>query len=237
MEKVLLINPYNPESDHIQPPLGLGYLATALRKANITVSICDANKLKISPRNLQKVISGEKPSFDGFQFYTANYSYIKEGLALIKKISPETLTLVGGPYPSALPAITMKEMGQNLDYAFAGEAEIGLPLLIQKKAALEKIPGLIFRQNAKVTVNPLLFHPHLDDFDFPAWDLLKPETYPASQHGAFFKNFPIAPILTTRGCPFNCSFCAGKVNTGSLLRKRSVGNVIKEIKYNRKFDF
>ncbi len=65
----------------------------------------------------------------------------------------------------------------------------------------------------------------------PAWDLLKPENYPESQHGAFFENFPIAPIITTRGCPFNCTFCAGKLNTGSILRKRSVDRIIEEIKY------
>jgi radical SAM superfamily enzyme YgiQ (UPF0313 family) len=63
----------------------------------------------------------------------------------------------------------------------------------------------------------------------PAWDLIHPETYPESQHGAFFKKFPIAPIMLTRGCPYSCTFCAGGVVSGKRLRKRSINHVLKEM--------
>lgn len=233
MKKVLLINPYNPEADHIQPPLGLGYLATALKKENIEVIIFDANKFKKKPDKLIKFILKEKPSHVGFQFYTTNFEYIKKSLEMIKKLNPKIITVVGGPHPSALPERTMNDFNDILDFAFCGEAEIGLPELVIGEKIYKEIPGLIFREkeNGKenIIVNPPYFHPHLDDFDFPAWDQLKPETYPEAQHGAFFENFPIAPIITTRGCPYNCSFCAGKLNTGLALRKRSVKNIIEEI--------
>jgi len=235
MKKILLINPYNPKSDHIQPPLGLGYLATAVRKNGIDVSFYDANLFKTDASQLGKVIKKEKPDFVGFQFYTMNFDYVKHGLETVKKSNPNIITLVGGPHPSALPKETMVDLGKNLDFAFCGEAEIGLPKLLkiidEGGAGLKDVPGLIYRKGEEIVVNPPIFFENLDQFDFPAWDLLQPETYPESQHGAFFENFPIAPIITTRGCPFNCTFCAGKLNTGSVLRKRSFAKVIDEIKY------
>ena len=78
MKKILLINPYNPKSDHIQPPLGLGYLATAVRKNGIDVSFYDANLFKTDASQLGKVIKKEKPDFVGFQFYTMNFDYVKQ---------------------------------------------------------------------------------------------------------------------------------------------------------------
>jgi len=235
MKKILLINPYNSQSDHIQPPLGLGYLAAAVRKNGFTVSLYDANKLKINPSKLSKIIKKEKPDFVGFQFYTMNFDYIKRSLEAVKKTNQNIVNIVGGPHPSALPKETLIDLGENLDFAFCGEAEIGLPKLLkiidEGGAGLKDVPGLIYRKGEEIVVNPPIFFENLDQFDFPAWDLLQPETYPESQHGAFFENFPIAPIITTRGCPFNCTFCAGKLNTGSILRKRSVVKVIEEIKY------
>jgi len=235
MKKILLINPYNSQSDHIQPPLGLGYLAAAVRKNGFTVSLYDANKLKINPSKLSKIIKKEKPDFVGFQFYTMNFDYIKRSLEAVKKTNQNIVNIVGGPHPSALPKETLIDLGENLDFAFCGEAEIGLPKLLKTvsegKNELNDIPGLIYRKREKMIINQPDFPKDLDQFDFPAWDLLLPETYPEAQHGAFFENFPIAPIITTRGCPFNCTFCAGKLNTGSILRKRSVAKVIEEIKY------
>jgi len=235
MKKILLVNPYNPKSDHIQPPLGLGYLASCLRQNKFEVIICDAHKEKTKAGSLVKVINKENPDVVGFQLYTVNLSYVKNSLTIIKKINPKIKTVVGGPHSSALPEKIFETLGDFLDFAFVGEAEIGFPLLVKsldfKNPNLKKIPGLVFRKNGKTYVNPPYFAANLDIFGFPAWDLLKPETYPEAQHGAFFEKFPIAPIVTTRGCPFDCSFCAGSKNTGRILKKRSVEKVIEEIKY------
>ena len=97
-------------------------------------------------------------------------------------------------------------------------------------ATLKDIPGLAWRENGIVNLNKQAYPGNLDALGLPAWDLIHPEKYPEAQHGAFFKNFPIAPIMITRGCPYSCTFCAGGLISGKKIRKRSIGNVIKEIR-------
>ena len=48
----------------------------------------------------------------------------------------------------------------------------------------------------------------LDELPFPDWEQMDPGTYPQAPHGAIVKSFPIGVITSTRGCPFNCTFCA-----------------------------
>ena len=92
------------------------------------------------------------------------------------------------------------------------------------------MPGLVWRDNGTVRVNPRIFVDDLDGLGLPAWDLIKPQEYPEGpQHGAFFKQFPIAPIMVTRGCPYLCTFCAGGVVSGKKIRRRSIGHVLNEL--------
>lgn len=240
--KVLLVKPYNL-SDHIQPSLGLGYLATAIRDQH-QVSILDGIKERVKPSQLVSYLQKNLPDVVGFQFYTFDQKFIKEYLRVVKEVNSRIVTLVGGPHPSALPEETMDSLAPDLDFAFKGEAEVGLPLLLEQVSglgktrnieklnpeALEKIPGLVWRNNHRVKINSQIFVENLDNFGFPSWDLINPQKYPPAQHGAFFKNFPIAPIITTRGCPFRCTFCAGHLISGRKTRFRSAEHVLEEIK-------
>jgi radical SAM superfamily enzyme YgiQ (UPF0313 family) len=234
VKKVVLVNPYYEGTDHIQPPVGLGYLASSLKKNGFEPVIIDANKERLKQKILVSKIKKLKPDCIGLQVYSVNLKKTKEILSALKKSNPKLLTFIGGPHPSASPEGILDYFGNCLDFAFRGEAEISLPMLInevkQGIKEFKKIPGLIYREKEKTIANPPKFENNIDQFGMPAWELIRPETYPEAQHGAFFKNFPIAPIVTTRGCPFNCAFCAGKLNTGSVFRKRSVGGIIEEIK-------
>lgn len=229
--KILLVKPYNL-SDHIQPSLGLGYLATAVRdKANVEIIDCIKNKISI--KRFGEIIYNYKPDIVGIQCYTFDLKFIKEALSAIKNINSRIVTIIGGPHPSAVPIETMEYFGGNLDFVYQGEAEKGLPLLIDyldgNHINLSDIPGLVWKEASTIRINEPYFHNDLDILGFPSWDLMLPHTYPEAQHGAFYKKFPIAPIILTRGCPYSCTFCAGKVVSGKRLRKRSVKNVINEI--------
>jgi radical SAM superfamily enzyme YgiQ (UPF0313 family) len=234
--KVLLVKPYN-RSDHIQPSLGLGYLATAAR-AEHDVSILDCIKEGIGAEKFIGRVRSGAPDVVGIQCYTFDLGFIGQALegvkALAAELGKDIVTAVGGPHPTAQPRETMELFGESLDFAFAGEAEASfaklLGLLAARKRDYAGVPGLVWRDGAKVTANPKTLAGDLDGLGFPSWDLIRPETYPEAQHGAFFKNFPIAPIMVTRGCPYPCTFCAVNLVSGRRIRRRSADNVLAEIK-------
>ena len=68
------------------------------------------------------------------------------------------------------------------------------------------IPGLIFRKGDEILVNERNAIENLDSIDFPDWESIDPNTYPHAPHGTFTKSLPTAPIITSRGCPYSCTY-------------------------------
>lgn len=229
---VLLVKPYNL-SDHIQPALGLGYLATAIRgKHNVKLVDCIKDRIN-RPQRLIDIVKEFKPNVVGIQCYTFHLRFIKEVFRAVKRINKDIICVIGGPHPSAVPLETMEWFSQYLDYGFQAEAEIGFSQLIDaistNSSDMESVPGLIWRKEGEIKINPSELVEDLDSLGYPAWDLIRPETYPEAQHGAFFKKFPIAPIIVTRGCPYLCTFCAANKISGKKVRKHSIKYVLDEI--------
>lgn len=231
--RILLVKPYNL-SDHIQPSLGLGYLATAVRSKH-DVEILDCIKDNIRLASLPRYIHNFKPDILGMQCYTFHLDFVRRSFGAAKETNLGVINIVGGPHPSAVPRETMGYLGGVVDFLFQGEAELGLPLLLEKIEGvagynLGDIPGLVWRDaENRVILNNRVYPENIDSLGLPAWDLIHPERYPEAQHGAFFRKFPIAPIMVTRGCPFSCTFCAGSLITGQKIRKRSIEHVLGEI--------
>lgn len=234
--KVLLVKPYNL-SDHIQPSLGLGYLAASIRNAH-DVRILDCIKERIDIDKLGKFIKSYNPDVIGLQCYTFDLKFIKDALKLSKNLKKDIVTVIGGPHPSAAPDEMMEAFKDDLDFLFVGEGEAGFPKLLDSlngaKKDLHSVPGLAWREGGRIKSNPSMLVEDLDSIGMPAWDLIHPEDYPESQHGAFFKKFPIAPIMLTRGCPYQCTFCAGSVVSGKKIRRRSIDSALNEIIYLNK---
>ncbi len=236
---ILLVRPYNKESLTVVPPLGLGYLATSLRKNGYKVKILDCVKEKIKPEDFVPILRKGKPDVLGLTVYSSDLVITKKYLGEVKKLNKNITTVIGGPHPSALPKECFDFCQELLDFAFVGEAELGLPLLVEKlkKAkkiranSLKNIPGLVWRHNDKIKINKPKFPLDLDNLGFPSWDLIKPETYPHAPIGGFARSFPVGYILTSRSCPFQCTFCAARAVHGSTFRRRSLREIMKEIKY------
>lgn len=228
MKKVLLVKPYNL-SDHIQPALGLGWIASYIRDIS-KVEIYDCIKEKADLSKLLNKIENYKPDILGIQCYTFDIYNIREIFQTVKKkYQHDIITVIGGPHPTLAPKESFDFFGDTLDFAFIGESEINFKnYLIGMDYS--KINGFAYKSGHDIIVNPISFHNELDDYGTPAWDLIHPETYPEAQHGAFFENFPIAPIMITRGCPFKCTFCAGNKISGTKVRFRSIKSVIEEMR-------
>jgi len=223
----------------IMPSLGLGYLASLLKKQNHEVEILHCIKEDFSFENFEEYMQKNRFDVVGIQMMTYDLNPTNKHAKIIKSISPETIIVAGGAHPSGDPEGTLNTT-KEIDYAFVGEAEIGFPLFIEcikkinnenKNEILDNIPGLVWREKNKIKCNAPKYVENLDEIDFPAWDLMDPRTYPEAPHGAFIKSYPYAPLIITRGCPFQCTFCAGKSITGHKIRKRSVKNTIEEIEF------
>ncbi|MCX6731762.1 MAG: radical SAM protein [Candidatus Parcubacteria bacterium] len=232
--RVLLMKPYS-RADELIPPFSLGYLATAIRK-NHNVEILDGIKEKLTLGKLEKILREKNPDIIGIQVFTFHIATTKDYLRLIKRVLPKTKIILGGPHPSARPD-DIFGFFPEADWAFKGEAEIGLAKLLDLVAEggtsgenLVGVPGLIWRDGDRTIINEQIFIENLDELGMPSWDLIRPDTYPLAPHGGFFKNYPIAPIIISRGCPFSCTYCAGHLVSGKKIRFRGADNVIEEIK-------
>ena len=229
--KILLVFPIRSKNRTINlvPPLGLGYIATALLGKGHEVNILDCVKEGFDLASFKKYIEDYNPDVVGFTVFSSDLESVKESLNIVKGINPLIITIVGGLHPSGDPHGVLGYL--PADFGFSGEGEIGIGELIDKRFAndLSDIPGLIWRVNGEIRVNDPYFEPDIDSFGFPAWDLIRPQDYNGIPNGMFSKKSPFAPIIATRGCPYPCTFCAAKKVAGKNIRKRSIKNILQEI--------
>jgi anaerobic magnesium-protoporphyrin IX monomethyl ester cyclase len=80
--------------------------------------------------------------------------------------------------------------------------------------------------------NPVTFPPNLDELQMPDWEQLEPRKFQKyAPHGGFAKAAPVAQLITTRGCPYSCRYCAAYVMNGKKIRMRSGESVVEEMQY------
>ncbi|HDP73502.1 MAG TPA: radical SAM protein [Candidatus Woesearchaeota archaeon] len=229
--KIVLARP-RYDTHVITPPLGLGYLASFLKKKGIECVVIDGLNEDLSNDKLTERIARERPDAVGISCVTF---YYKETVMLSRKLKNIGLKcIIGGMHPSFCPFETLKEA--KCDFVVCGEGE--LPLLELAKSDFsgkKRIKGVYFNseelaENKGQPIEMANTVENLDELPFPDWKQINPNNYPFSPHGAFVKNFPVAPLLTSRGCPFDCSFCASPSFYNRRIRFRSPENVVAEIK-------
>lgn len=233
--KILLLKPISDLYYVIQPNFGLGYLASIMIRKGHDVQILDSGKEQLDWKGFVQII--EKGQYDliGIQMYTHNILSAKEHTRIIKERIPDCTVIIGGAHISGDPEGTMEFIDQA-DFGFTGEAEAGIEEFLNlqkddylKPELLAKIPNLVWKSNGKTVINPRAYIQDLDEIEFPAWHIMAPSSYPNAPHGSFCKRVPVAPMIISRGCPYQCTFCAGRSVTGSRIRYRSVENVLREI--------
>jgi radical SAM superfamily enzyme YgiQ (UPF0313 family) len=165
--------------------------------------------------------------------FSCDLPVVRQNVDAAKRACPGVVTLAGGAHPSALPEGTLQAI-DGLDYVIQGEGEAGMEALVRRlggdrEIALDEVPGLAWREEGRVRVNPRRVVADLDALGLPAWDLMEPRLYRDAPQGVLPRSSPVAPISTSRGCPFDCSFCASHVVMGRRIRARSVASVVDEV--------
>lgn len=212
----------------IMPPLSLAYVAAIAEKSGHKVIIIDAVAESLSLDDIIARINHFSPDILGFTITTYGFH---QTLSWIKKIKDKVRlpAMVGGWHLSLYPEETMAH--EAIDYALIGEAENSLPSFlkaIEMKKPLNDVPGLVYRENSRIVINPVVNFPeHIDRAPFPARHLLKNERY--FNILSRIKNFTV--MLSARGCPYRCIFCDLKTNK---FRMRSAINFIDEVEHNYK---
>lgn len=229
VNKIILIRP-NYNSHIITPPLGVGVLSSYLKKQGIEVKIIDGLRDNLSKEKILEIILKEKPDAVGINCLSAFYNEVVQLSLLIKEHSIRCL--IGGVHPSFLPYKTLVD--SKADFVICGEGEIALTKLVKNNFINNGIKGVYSLKNLTNENQPFEkgeIIENLDEIPFPDWVQINPNTYPKAPHGAVAKNFPIGVITTTRGCPYECVFCASPQFYSRQIRYRSPENVIDEIKY------
>lgn len=229
--KALLLQP-NYDTHVVSPALGLGYLASTLEQEGHQVHLYDGTLHKASTADFLREIQRYGPDLIGITVFARGHHMVKALVAEIKK-SWEAPIVIGGPQVSGYPADVLADI--RADYAVFGEGERTIVELARYLATSEgdlaEIDGLAhFGDEGVVKLNrPRELIANLDEIPFPAWHLMPPKDYRIVPILAPAKGFPTAPIMTTRGCPYWCTFCATNVTWRRKLRYRSTANILAEI--------
>jgi len=243
--KILLCNPPAFKSGNQIPDIGLGYLATSLRNEGYEVDIFQS-ELEPDFNAFRKRIREFSPDILGLKVMSVEIVSAKRCVEIALEELPEIIPILGGPHLSSAPLDEIFSYFDMVEFALKGEGEIALPIFVKtiesKENDFANVPGLIYSEDGQYKSNPPLIHRNLDDFGIPAWDLMDPRNYPNRWY-FWTPEFPGAPILTSRGCPYLCTFCGQNVVTGKMVRRRSLELVLEEMdllmkKYEvRDFDF
>lgn len=189
------------------PPIGLASLAGYLRAKNIRVTILDALNLEMTPAQVLEYLSEHAPAFAGLTATTNMIADAADLAGRIKAAFPEMTTIIGGTHVSAMPKETM-ETFEAFDLGVFGEGELTLHEVVTAQSPSEKIKGILFRgPDGIVQTEPREFIQDLDTLPYPAYDLLPgfPDLYRPTPNN--YSKLPVAPLISSRGCPYSCTFC------------------------------
>jgi len=218
----------------IQYPINIGYLVSYLKKHNISCTVRDFEVEQFSEDEFLKSVANNKPSIIGFSCMTPHITHAAKLAELVKSRFPEILTVAGGVHPTAIPEQTLDEF-PHFDVVVRGEGEQTLLELYRNwtnSRDIETVPGIAFRNGSiiKLTSDRPMFE-DLDQLPFPERDIVDIAYYKKSHVSRGFsrKVMNIAEVICSRGCPYNCIFCASKVSHSRRVRFRSDGNIIKEM--------
>lgn len=218
----------------IPPHLGIAYVAAMLRAAGYRVSVIDPRAEGLAVHECIARIREINPAAIGTTATTPNA--VDAGLMsdAIKEQLPEMPIVLGGVHATVATVETMKKFC-NIDFLVMGEGEETAVKLFDVLADDPAVPprtinGVAYRLDGNIVVNEKQEgYIELDDLPYPAWDL-----FPLDRYKGLYELSPgrlQLPILTSRGCPYDCVFCSN-IGGRKKMRYRKIENVLNEIEIN-----
>ncbi len=239
--RILLINP--PSENEISaniplvvekgrgftPPLGLLYVASYVKRfSSHDVRVIDTLLDNLGQEQIRGYVLSYKPEVVGITALSMTMIDVMETVATIKAVNSETKVVLGGPHPHLFPEETANLPG--VDFIVVGEGEVTFLELVQclekRKEPLD-VKGLVYKKEGKtVFTGERSLNDSLDNLPFPARELVDYKKY----YSSIATRTPITTMMTSRGCPYRCSFC-DRPHLGKRFRARSAKNVVDEMEY------
>ena len=236
--RILLVNPKIAEPGHwYHFPLGLTYVATALKQHGFSVTgINLCHKRESVGESIRRAMQAGDIDIVATGGISLFWREISEVLSEAKRCNPQVKTIVGGPLVTAQPQLAMQHL--PIDIGVLGEGEITTVEAVralESGTLLENVDGIVFRANddpCRFTRprEPIM---NLDGIPYPDYDILDFGTLLdtiESEENTYLEACERprpAEIIASRSCPFSCTFCYHPL--GKKYRQRSVDNVIGEV--------
>lgn len=208
-------------------PLGLGYVGASLAQEH-DVRLLQPDQRAYSGDDpwgeIEAAIRAEAPDVLGLSVLTANRAAAARLATMAKEIDPAMTVVLGGVHPTLLPEDTLRDV-PDADYVVRGEGEITALELLRAlpDGDLYAIAGLAWRKDdgSVVLSEPRPPNRQLDKLPFPLRENL---VWPDDIQPAFYQ-----ALMTIRGCPYKCLYCAIPMFNERSIRTRSPDNVADEI--------
>lgn len=228
MFRVALINPAQ-YGGYAQPPMGLALIAAVLERAGYQVTVVDANALGLPIEKVATLVSDA--DVVGLTAMTPTIGAATGIARYLKQTNPGLTIILGGNHATLLPEETLAAASE-IDVIVRGEGEetiIELLQALEQGRVLDDVPGISYRKNDEVINNPPVSSDvDMDSLPFFAYHLLPWRKYkPHPPHG---RAYPFAAMITSRGCPYQCSYCSKPI-FGSRFRAQAPERVVDEIIY------
>jgi len=251
-----ILRQYATFSPGVVQPNGLAYIAAVLEKEGIEVTILDAmaegrkrihkfsedrNYVGLTYDEVAERVNEKNPDWVGITCSFTSQSRSSHRVAeAIRKSGNNVPIVFGGNHTTVVPEMVLSD--ENVDIATLGEGEYTSVELCKafdngwSEEALLKIDGIAFRnrEGKIIYTKPRELIHNLDGLPFPARHLLPMEEYFKAQmegDSSRYSEKRSVQIFTSRGCPFGCTFCAGRKVTGQAFRPRSPESVVSEMEH------
>lgn len=246
-----ILVPENNITTMFTPPLGLAYVAGSLRTAGYAVQFIDGvgesldtrhpapNNCFIYGLSPQQIVERIDPDSEivgvafGFSF---EWPTCRDLVADIRRRFPEVLIVGGGEHVTALPEQSILE--SELDIAVLGEGEETIVEIadhhFQDRLTLETIAGVAYADEGTghVIVNERRARRRdIDSIPWPAWDLMPLENYLERGFGFGVNRGRTIPIMASRGCPYQCTFCSNPAMWTTRWIARDANDLLDEMAF------
>jgi anaerobic magnesium-protoporphyrin IX monomethyl ester cyclase len=211
------------------PMLGLAYIASSVRDQGHEVKIIDYEVNQWSIDRVADDIAEYKPDVVGQTAYITNMRRCARVAAIAKSVNPDIYTILGGPQVTIFPKEAFES--EHVDAIVLSEGEIIIRNLLNAlgdEEAMREVKGIWYRDPSGEVIQNVRegLVDDLDIFPAPALDLYEMEKYYPPAH---IRGKKVAHLLTSRGCPFKCTFCETKLTFGRSFRYHSTEQIIKEL--------